>query len=207
MYQLCDRDTEIIDGLRCLMRKLAAWPDASAYDIVGAGKVLLVLDRLPEVSPGISVYVTLATPVIELDGDETMQVIWEVSVCDGEIEASISGWFRSPDTGPDTFTAVQWSAYPGQETTYDDYRFQHAIIPGLPSLHAYSVEQIDLSLAGYELSVEDADEIIASDDSDGQHDVEVDAEEDVLSDEGDEDSEIPIDPRPWPCEMGDDIPF
>jgi hypothetical protein len=58
------------------------------------------------------------------------------------------GYFYRQITGGDSFTCMQWTAEPGQESDYSDYLGNLGIVDDAQPFD-HEVEGIDLSQAGY----------------------------------------------------------
>jgi hypothetical protein len=63
-------------------------------------------------------------------------------------EVRAGGYFYRQITGGDSFTCMQWTAEPGQESDYSDYLGNLGIVDDAQPFD-HEVEGIDLSQAGY----------------------------------------------------------
>ena len=146
----------VIPVLCSLVRKLLAWEGTTNLQMLGLAKVLHVLARFPKPTPGTSAKVILHYPA-EGVGDSGLLLALDITVSEDGIEATICGSISNPETGPDSLTVVEWEAFPGEVTSFNDYSLRLGMAD-LPNLDPASLETIDLSEPGYELEVIDFDQ-------------------------------------------------
>jgi hypothetical protein len=102
-----------------------------------------------------TVNVSVVSPRRQFGDIETFHW-WEVDVEGQQVSISASGHFCRPSTGGDTFTTMSWTAWPGNEPDFADYRDHLAIVPDVMSFED-AVAALDLSDTNYKIRVEDYD--------------------------------------------------
>jgi hypothetical protein len=154
-YPLKHRDQRIVSASILLLNKLVQAPFTGPAQLVSVAKMLHVLRRLPEVTEGVNVRVSVVGPRRRFE-DREIYHWWDIGIEDGLIEISSGGHFYQESTGGDTFTCMQWSAEPGGETNYNDY-LNHLRIVDDAQPFDREVNFLDLSQPGYSLEVTDED--------------------------------------------------
>ena len=154
-YCLNSRDQSVIANAIQLVEKILRADFITAAEIVSVAKVLHVLKRLPQRSTELTVTISLSGPTRQF-GEHRIYHFWQVNVFDSEVEISSGGHFYRKSTGGDTFTCMHWSAQPGFEADYGDYLEQHKIVDDAQPFDQ-EIATMDLSQAGYTLSVTDDD--------------------------------------------------
>lgn len=156
-------DWNIIQGAKLLLWKIVRSSAVKPSHLVGLGKALYVLERLPQVTKGVSVVLELSSPTQQIDEQEVYR-FYQVTISGSEIEISSGGHLYSAQVGGDTFTCFSWLAQAGCDTSYQSYLDQLWVLPTSVSDFASEVKEMDLSQDGYKWDVTDeSDEIEMSD--------------------------------------------
>lgn len=142
-----------ISVLRRFVRMLISWDAVPDRDVAVLAKSLLVFSQFPRVNRRFNFSIDLKLPAQECD-DGKRRLTWSIRCSEGEMEASIGGYFRNPDRGMDSMTTCELFAIPGTTATYDVYRGAHAD-PWLPAFDEESLRSIDLTDPDLQLEIED----------------------------------------------------
>lgn len=166
-YVFSSSDWHIIRGAKLLLWKVVRANTVRPSHLVGLGKALYALERLPQVTEGVSVVIDVSTPIQHFDEQEVYR-FYQVAISGSEIEISSGGHLYSPQVGGDTFTCFSWLAQAGCETSHQSYLDQLWMLPTTVNDFATEVKEMDMNQEGYKLDVTDeSDEIEMSDSETG----------------------------------------
>lgn len=194
-YELGPVDQTILGAGKQLLWKIARSPLVGPAELEVVAKAMKILDRMPEVSPDADILIELSGPR-RWFGEHEIWHWWEIGVEEQTVRFGSGGHFYRESTGGDSFTSMQWSAYPGYEAEYNDYLEHLSIVDDAQPFHA-EVTQINLQDSGYTLTVsEDGEEVGESD---------CDEEDDDVADE-DPSSVLPADESERRLEDEVDLP-
>lgn len=163
-YCLKERDWLVIEAAKTMLWKMVRSPGVKPRELVGIGKALHVLQRLPQITEDINVNVGVCSPK-KWYGDKEIFRYWSVEIADVELSISSGGSHYTQEVGSDSFTSFSWWAAPGSQTRYRDYVPQHWMIPELADF-ASEISSLDLSNENYEFSVSDENDQFDTDDDD-----------------------------------------
>lgn len=152
-FILNKRDWHIINAANHLLWKVVKSSQVKPVHLVGLGKALYTLKRLPKVTEGVSVLVEVYSPRKWYDNREIWRH-WTVEICGDEIHINSGGHHYTKEVGGDSFTTFQWFAKPGYEAVYDDYSADLWMIPELSDF-ASEVEKLALSDKAFTFSITD----------------------------------------------------
>jgi hypothetical protein len=152
-YLLNDRDERIVGATRELLWKIVRSSLVTPSDLLGLGRILTALERLPEPTPAGQSRMLLIGPD-RWYGQHQIHHSWEIEVSPDGISIRSGGWFFRKSTGGDAFTCLHWSASPGSRADYVDHWKHHHIVDDAQPYEA-EIASIDLTSDGYKLTVED----------------------------------------------------
>lgn len=157
-YYLRPHDKLVVSKAIVLLEKIIRAPFIRPAEIVSVAKALHVLKRLPRITDGVFVSVSLTGPRRWFNDREEHEIYhwWEVSVDRELVNISSGGHFYRQSTGGDSFTSMTWSAEPGFKPDFSDYLHLLQIVDDAQPFQN-EVDAIDLSLPGYSLEVTDND--------------------------------------------------
>lgn len=152
-YCIEEADSSIIASARKMLWKLAASPLAdSPTKVLVLGKLFHVLQRMPEVTLGESLSISLGGPTRQ-HGNHEISHHWSIELdTGGFLEIGSGGYFSRPETGGDSFTSLSWSASPGGSANTDDYLDSLSLVDDADTFE-HEVEAMDFDAEEYELSV------------------------------------------------------
>lgn len=166
-YELYGVDWAVVKAAIELLEKILCAPFITPAKIVSVSKVLYVLKRLPEQSSEIQVEISLTGPRQRFHTQGEAHEIhhwWTVAVeNNGLILIRSAGYFDRRSTGGETFISMQWSAFPGYETDYEDFLPLLSLVDDARPFDL-EVTLIDLTKPGYTISVEDEDNPLLDED-------------------------------------------
>lgn len=170
-FILNKRDWHIINAAKQLLWKVVKSPQVKPAQLIGLAKALHTLNRLPNVTEGVSVRVEVYSPRKWYDNREIWRH-WTVEICGDEINISSGGHHYTKEVGGDSFTAFHWSTSPGYEANFNDYSAHLRMIPELSDF-ASEVERLSLADKAFTFSVTDeSDNIDMEEETDEEEDVE-----------------------------------
>jgi hypothetical protein len=156
-YILDPHDTFIISKGIVLLQKLLTSNVGTPAQKITIEKIFQVLNRLPKTSqPFDLISVTLTSPTRSFGQKDPHQIYhrWTIEIEHQYINISSGGHFYRKSTGGDSFTTMMWSASPGNSTDFSDFLFDHQIVDDAKPFEQ-EIEEIDLSIDGYTLYIED----------------------------------------------------
>jgi hypothetical protein len=173
-YELGPVDQSILAAGKELLWKIARSPLVGPVELEVVANAMKILDRMPEVSPDADILIQLSGPRRWFGEHETWHW-WEIRFQGQAVRLGSGGHFYRKSTGGDSFTSMQWSAYPGYEAEHIDYLEHLKIVDDAQPFDA-EVAQINLQDAGYTLTVtRDGEQVGESD---------YDEEDEAVADEG-----------------------
>lgn len=147
-YCFNGRDRALVASAVALLRKIAAAKSLRPAEVVSVAKLLHLFSRLPAApNRGMNVTVSVVSPRRQFGDVETYHW-WEVGVEGQQLSIGSGGHFYQPSTGGDTFTTMSWTASPGHETDFADYRDDLATVPDVRSFPD-AVGRLDLAEIAY----------------------------------------------------------
>jgi hypothetical protein len=152
-YALSEDDHTLIEAARSLLWKVMRSDTAQPAQLVSVAKLSHALTRLPRVTDGVGIHVSVCGPRRNFDEIETFHW-WEVTLDCGHLSMSSGGHFYQPSTGGDTFTTMEWSAYPGEQSTLKYYGDKVWMVPDLWS-YAEGVARVNFAAGGHSVEVMD----------------------------------------------------
>jgi hypothetical protein len=170
-YLLASRDKIVVAAALELLQKVSKASFTSPAQLASVARGLHVLGRLPSTSEPLGdLTITLTGPRRQF-GEHSIWHYWAVHIEEYLIEITTGGGFYRDATGSDSFSCLQWSAQPGEQTDYDDYTLQHWIVDDAQPF-PHEVAGLDLNEGGFRLEViDDANPLL----SDGTGEPEVSA--------------------------------
>jgi hypothetical protein len=169
-YQFGAKDHDLLSAAEALLRKVLVAESTRPAELVSVAKLQLVLSRLPRVTSGMDVKVSVASPRRNCGEIETFHW-WEVAVEGERLSISSGGHFYRPSTGGDSFSTMSWVAIPEVPTELDDHRESLWMVPDAQSFPD-GVAGINFEAGGYTVEVTDEDNPrLEDDDSDDEEDV------------------------------------
>lgn len=120
-YQFDTKDHGLLSAAERLLRRVAVAESTRPAELVSVAKLRVVLSRLPRVTSGMDVKVSVASPRRNFGEIETWHW-WEVAVEGERLCISSGGHFYRPSTGGDSFSTMSWVAIPEVPTELEDYR-------------------------------------------------------------------------------------
>ena len=160
-YQFNGRDLALVSAAHTLLSKIATSTAIRPAELVSLAKLLHVFSRLPLVTPGLEVTLSLAGPSRQF-GDIETRHHWDVSIEGDRLDVSSGGYFSRPSTGGDTFTTMSWSATPDAPCELCDYRRTLTIVPDVQSFPE-AVAALEMNSGHYELDVIDDSNVLLDD--------------------------------------------
>ena len=167
-YELSVEDKKLVALTSGLLERALGAPFMTASKMVSVAKVLHVLRRLPRVSAQMDMRIDITGPT-RLFGDHRIRHDWSVELEDGCIIITSGGYFFRPSTGGDSFTCVQWMAWPDWVTEYNDYSANHRIVDDIQPF-ASEVEGIDFLEPGYSIDIHDDENVLLEEDEEYDED-------------------------------------
>lgn len=152
-YLLNSQDERIIDAAKHLVWRIVRSPLVTPRDLIGLGRILTVLERLPEPATINRVHMLLCGPE-RWYGEHRIRHSWEVEVGPDGISITSGGYFFRQSTGGDSFTCLQWSVSPGSEADYADHWKRHHLVDDARPYET-EIASIDLTSEHYTLTVDD----------------------------------------------------
>ena len=160
-FLLDRRDKELLQAAKDLAWKMVRSPKAKSWHLVGLGRAIYALDRLPAITEGVEVDFSVRTPY---EQGPTMQLLrhWTVQIGAREISLN-SGGYVDVGLGGGSFQLLSWFATPDREPLRNEMgeafdldrlgRFPDRI----PPLASWpdEIELLDLSTDWFELHVQD----------------------------------------------------
>ncbi|MGC9999898.1 MAG: hypothetical protein ABSE21_07335 [Bryobacteraceae bacterium] len=168
-YQFDVKDHALLQAAATLLKKVIAAETTKPAELVSVAKLQHVLLRLPRVSSGVDLAVSVSSPRHKFGEIETWHW-WRVAVDGTRLTISSGGHFYRSCTGGDTFRAMSWAAIPEAAAELDDYRESLWMVPDVRSFPE-GVASIDFATGGYTVRVTDEDNPLLEEDE------EVDEEE------------------------------
>ncbi len=191
-YELYAADWTVVKAAIELLEKILCAPSITPAKFVSVSKVLYVLKQLPGRSSEIQVEISLTGPRQWFHSQgEAHEVYhwWTVEVeRSGLISIRSAGHFYRRSTGGDTFISMQWSAFPGYETDYEDFLPQLSLVDDARPFDL-EVTLIDLSTPGYSISVEDEDNPLLDEDIEEEEEEQEEEEQEEEEQEEEEQEE------------------
>jgi hypothetical protein len=153
-YSFDGRDRGLLTASTSLLKRVTAAKILRPAELVSVAKLLHALSRLPRVTLVLDVRVYVSSPRRKFGEIETWHW-WEVVAEHGLLTIS-SGGSADIGAGLDSFTTMEWAAFPGKPVRFNDYRERHRIVPDVLSFPE-SVETIDFDTETYTLEIDDPD--------------------------------------------------
>jgi hypothetical protein len=179
-YCFDGRDNALLAAAAILLNKVAATKLLRPAELVSLAKLQHVFSRLPKVTLGLDVSVSVISPRREFGEIETYHW-WDIAV-EGEcLSISSRGHFYRPSTGGDTFTTMTWAIVPGERADFADYREGLAIVPDVQSFPD-AVTSMDFG-RGYKAEITDPDNPLLEELEDSDEELDAEAAD---SQEGEE---------------------
>jgi len=157
-YILTNPDKNILCSAKELLWKMVRSKLFSIAQLEQVTKVLKILERMPEISEELNVSISLVGPHRSF-GEHEIVHWWEIKVEGQLISVESGGHFYRNSTGGDSFTCMSWSAYPGENTEFENYLNTLHIVDDVMPFEP-EVRQIDLSDSGYSVTIYVDDEEI-----------------------------------------------
>ncbi len=156
-YRLNGQDKRIIEATKQLLWKIVRSSLVAPRDLIGLGRILAALERLPEPTTAGQARMLLIGPD-RWYGEHRIRHSWEVEVGLDEISIMSGGYFFRESTGGDSFTCLQWSASPRSKRDYADHWKRHHLVDDARPYET-EIACIELTSGGYSLTVDsDPDE-------------------------------------------------
>jgi hypothetical protein len=155
-YCFDQRDRALIASAAIFLRKVVTAESLQPAETVSVAKVLHVVSRLPKPPAAqMSVMVTVVSPRRNF-GDVETRHWWEVGVKGDKILIANGGHLFTTSTGSDTFTTMLWTANPGVEPDFTDYRDHLAAVFKVKSFPD-AIASLDLANDEYKVEINDSD--------------------------------------------------
>jgi len=181
IYCFDEKDLALVASADLLLRKVIRAACVRPAHLVSVAKVLHVWSRLPRSTTNeMDVTVSVVSPRRRFGEIETYHWL-EVHVEGDQLSIGSGGHFYRLSTGGDSFTTMSWSALPGENSDFADYREHLTIVPDVQSFPD-SVANLDLAIAGYRFEVTDFDNPLLED---------MDEEDEQLESRGDPSDKMP----------------
>ena len=168
-YQFGAEDNVLLQAAAMLLKKVACAEALRPAELVSVAKLLHVLSRLPRVTAGVEVTVSVACPRRHFGEVETWHW-WDVGVEGEQLSISSGGHFFRASSGGDTFSTMSWAAIPEVPAQLDDYRESLSMVPDVRSFPD-GVASIDLTAGGYIIRVTDEDNPLLDEDGAADEDI------------------------------------
>jgi hypothetical protein len=185
-YSFNALDRTLLQAAMVLLKKVASAENLRPAELVSVAKLQHAFSRLPEVTRGLDVCVSVTSPRRTFGEIETYHW-WEITVEDEGLSITSAGHFYRPSTGGDTFTTMTWAIAPGEPADFADYREHLAIVPDVQSFPD-AVTSVDFG-RGYKAEITDSDNPLLEElaDSDEESEVEADSSSQEEGEETDAD--------------------
>lgn len=108
-YDLLEDEYGLISGATKLARALLKSPEATPEDIIGLGRALYALERLPKITPGISV--EFGGSVSGGNSEYSESYSWYVAIRDDSLEFRTSGSCYDSAVGGDSLGSDRYEVY------------------------------------------------------------------------------------------------
>ena len=138
-YESTRSDSPLVGAAIVLLDKVIKSGVLSPAQLVSIAKLFQVYCRLPRITPGLEIKVTITSPRNKF-GDVETYYWWDVGVQDEMLEISSGGHFYRPSSGGDTFSIMRWIISPGYDAEFDDYLENLSIVPDACSFVSGSVK-------------------------------------------------------------------
>jgi hypothetical protein len=152
-----------------LLKKVAGEESLRPAQLVSVAKLQHVLSRVPRVTCGVEVSVSVTSPRRHFGEIETWHW-WDVGVEGEQLSISSGGHFFRPSSGGDTFSTMNWAAMPEAPAQLNDYRESLSMVPDVRSFPD-GVASIDLTAGGYTIRVTDEDNPLLAEDEEGDEEI------------------------------------
>ena len=151
MYELTDRDWNIVLAVRRLLWKVVHSPLANAKQVEIVAKTIQKFECLPNVGENLDITIDLTGP-LRIYGEHEITHSWQIMIDEHDLEVSSGGRFYRKSTGSDSFTCMTWTAAPGYQAELSDFSAYHQIVDDAMPFEP-EIAKMDLSESGYILKV------------------------------------------------------
>jgi hypothetical protein len=146
LYTVDDDDEIIVSLLKDFLWKIIRSPIVSSVHIAPLGKMLQVLDSIPEVSEEPEIEITLCKEKTRTEADR----FWRVALSGLIIEASSGGYVYEEGVGGDSFSTFEWDLSPYPSILFDGSERRS---PFAAEAFLSELESIDFNQGNYSLLV------------------------------------------------------
>jgi hypothetical protein len=183
-YYFGDDDLVLLEAAKALLQKTVASGDLRPAEVVSVAKLQHVLSRLPNVTSGLDVSVSVTSGRRTFGEIETWHS-WRVEFGEETLSISSGGVYVGPN-GSDSFTTMSWAAVAGIPAELNDYLPTLRMVPDVQSFPD-AVAGINFASGSYGVEVSDDDNPLLEedqeeDDEDGERPDNRESEDDA--DEG-----------------------